>query len=125
MPTSVRFYRDQLGFEIISTSPVLGPDRFHWCLLRNGEAELMLNSAFEFDHERPVPPEPFRVRAHDDTCLYLSCPDVDAAHAELRARGVAVQPPKIASYGMKQMYLKDPDGFVLCYQWPDGSQHSF
>jgi catechol 2,3-dioxygenase-like lactoylglutathione lyase family enzyme len=25
MPTSVRFYRDQLGFEIVSHSPVLGP----------------------------------------------------------------------------------------------------
>ncbi len=44
MPNSIRFYRDQLGFEIVSTSPYLGgnTDRFHWCLLRLGTAEIML-----------------------------------------------------------------------------------
>ena len=35
MPTSVRFYRDILGFEVVATSPNLGGEgRFHWCLLR-------------------------------------------------------------------------------------------
>jgi hypothetical protein len=23
----------------------------------------------------------------------------------------------VAPYGMKQMYLHDPDGFGLCFQW--------
>ena len=32
MPTSVRFYRDALGFEVVSTSPLLSEDRFHWAL---------------------------------------------------------------------------------------------
>jgi hypothetical protein len=41
MPTSVKFYRDKLGFEVVTTSPVLGPDRFHWALLRRGSAEIM------------------------------------------------------------------------------------
>jgi catechol 2,3-dioxygenase-like lactoylglutathione lyase family enzyme len=36
MPASVKFYRDMLGFEVVTTSPVLGPDRFHWALLRLG-----------------------------------------------------------------------------------------
>jgi hypothetical protein len=34
MATSVKFYRDMLGFEVVTKSPVLGPDRFHWVLLR-------------------------------------------------------------------------------------------
>ena len=54
MPTSVRFYRDMLGFKIISNSPMLGEDRFHWALLGLGDAELMLNTAHEFDDERPA-----------------------------------------------------------------------
>ena len=30
MPTSIRFYRDQLGFTVKTTSPALGgEDRFH------------------------------------------------------------------------------------------------
>jgi len=119
MPTSVRFYRDQLGFEVVTTSPLLGPDpdKFHWCLLRLGAAEIMLNDIYEYDHERPVPPDPARAAAHRDTCLYFGCPDVDRAWEELRAKGISVQPPKVAPYGMKQIGFSDPDGYGLCFQW--------
>jgi catechol 2,3-dioxygenase-like lactoylglutathione lyase family enzyme len=117
MPTSVKFYRDKLGFEVVSTSPVLGPDRFHWALLRLGGAEVMLNTAYEFDNERPVPADRARVAAHGDTGLFFGCRDVDAAYEELRDKGVTVKPPTVARYGMKQLYLKDPDGYGLCFQW--------
>jgi glyoxylase I family protein len=117
MPTSVRFYRDKLGFTVASHSPVLGENRFHWAMLRLGDAELMLNTAYEFDEERPVPPDSARVEHHEDTCLYFSCQDVDAACEELRGKGVEVRKPVITSYGMKQMYLRDPDGYALCFQW--------
>ncbi len=119
MPTSVRFYRDLLGFDIVSHSPHLGgdPDRFHWCWLRLDGAEVMLNTAYEFDEERPLPPDAARTAAHQDTTLYFGCPDVDAAYEELRAKGLEVQKPKVAPYGMKQMYLLDPDGYGICFQW--------
>ena len=118
MPTAVQFYRDKLGFAVVTTSPPLGgDDRFHWCLLRLGDAELMLNTAYEFDDQRPSREEHTRARGHQDTCLFIGCPDVDGAYDELRARGVEVNAPKVAPYGMKQLYLKDPDGFGLCFQW--------
>jgi len=117
MPTALKFYRDVLGFEIVSTSPELGPDKYHWVWLRLGGAEVMLNTAYEFDSERPVPADRARVAAHDDTCLYFGCPDVDGAYEELREKRLAVKPPKLAPYGMKQLYLKDPDGYNLCFQW--------
>src|SRR4030095_15238124 len=91
MPRSVRFYRDLLGFEVMSTSPVLGEDRFHWALLRLGGAELMLNTAYEFDNERPAEPDRARASAHEDTGLFFGCPDVDAAYEELRGKGVKVK----------------------------------
>ena len=117
MPTSVRFYRDKLGFEVVNTSPVLGPDKFHWALLRLGSAEIMLNTAYEFDSERPVPADRARIAAHGDTGLFFGCPDVDAAYEDFRDKGVAVKPPKVAPYGMKQLSLSDPDGYGLCFQW--------
>jgi glyoxylase I family protein len=118
MPTSLRFYRDALGFAIVSTSPPLGDDRFHWAWLRLGEAELMLNTAYEFDDDRPAVADNARKAAHDDTCLFFGCPDVDAAYEELRGNGVSLKAPVITRYGMKQMYLRDPDGYGLCFQWP-------
>ena len=116
MPTSVRFYRDVLGFEIVQTSPRDG-DFFDWGMLRLNDTHVMLNTAYEQD-SRPSQPDPVCLSAHGDTCLYFSCPDVHAAYQHLHTRGIDVQEPKVAPYGMKQLYLKDPDGYSLCFQWP-------
>ena len=115
MPASVAFYRDVLGFEVVSTSEP-GP-RFDWALLRLDGVELMLNTAYEAD-ARPAEPDPARIAAHADTGIFLGCPDVDGAYEHLRARGVEVEPPATQGYGMRQLYVSDPDGYVLCFQWP-------
>jgi catechol 2,3-dioxygenase-like lactoylglutathione lyase family enzyme len=95
----------------------MGEDYFHWCLLRLGEAELMLNTAYEFNDERPPTPDGERVLGHQDTGLYFSCPVVDGAYEQFQAKGVTVEKPNVAPYGMKQVYLRDPDGYSLCFQW--------
>lgn len=116
MPTSMRFYRDVLGFELIQSSPGEG-DRFDWGWLRLQGADLMLNTAYERD-DRPPSPDPVRHAAHADTGLYFACADPDAVHRHLRAHGIEAAPPKIAPYGMKQLYVADPDGYWLCFQCP-------
>jgi len=52
-----------------------------------------------------------RVAAHGDTALFFGGPDVDAAYRAIRQQGIAHR-------GMKQLYLTDPDGYSLCFQWP-------
>ena len=115
MPTSVAFYCDVLGFEI-ATSDGKPKPHFDWVLLRRDGIHVMLNTAYEKD-ERPSHPDRERVVAHRDVTLYFACPDVDAAYHHLRALKVDAKEPKIAWYGMKQLYLNDPDGFELCFQW--------
>lgn len=113
MPTSIAFYCGVLGFEIVSTSEP--GDRFDWALLRLNGLDLMLNTAYE-EHEPPPTPDPDRVAGRGVT-LFFGCPDVDAAYAHLRARGVGVEKPVTRDYGMKQLAVTDPDGFNLCFQW--------
>ena len=115
MPESVHFYRDLLGFELVATSGP-GPS-FGWALLRLNGVELMLNTAYEDEH-RPLAPDPSRVAAHGDTALYFGCPDVDLAYHQLRALGLDVKETANTYYGMRQLHVKDPDGFALCLQWP-------
>jgi catechol 2,3-dioxygenase-like lactoylglutathione lyase family enzyme len=117
MPTSIRFYRDVLGFEVAENAKPVATDDFGWCLLKasNG-TEIMLNTAYDYG-ERPELPDPARIAAHGDTCLYIGCPDVDAAYRHIREKGLAINEPKVAPYGMKQLYLTDPDGFGVCFQW--------
>jgi len=126
MPTSVRFYRDILGFTVDQHAKPVATDDFGWCLLRHGDnTEIMLNTAYDYG-ERPEVPDPTRIAGHRDTCLYIGCPDVDAAYKHLTDKGLKINPPKVAWYGMKQLYVTDPDGFGLCFQWraqtPENSQ---
>jgi glyoxylase I family protein len=117
MPDSVRFYRDLLEFELVSHSPFYAEGQFHWALLRGHRAELMLNTAYD-EGERPANPEPARVAAHGEVTLYFGCPDVEVAYRLLLERGLHVNPPKVAHYGMKQFYFSDPDGYGICFQHP-------
>ena len=114
MPRALAFYRDILGFEIVADSGK--DDDSSWVWLRLNDSDLMLNDQYEPGH---VPPEcpAERVRWHDDTCLYFGCPDPDAAYDYLKSKGIDLKPPKVAPYGMKQLYLHDPDGYGLCFQW--------
>jgi len=116
MPTSIRFYRDILGFTVHSSSPARSPDDFDWCWLKLNGTDLMLNTAYERD-SRPPAPDLARIAAHDDTGLFIGCPDIDSAYQYLLSKGLDLKPPKVAPYGMKQLYLKDPDGFGICFQW--------
>ncbi|HEX6125645.1 MAG TPA: VOC family protein [Pyrinomonadaceae bacterium] len=113
MPTSLAFYRDKLGFRITGDSGQ--GDESGWVMLELGDATIMLNTAYDAG-ERPAAPDPARSAAHGDTCIYFVCPDVDAAYEHLKANGLETRPPEVAYYGMRQLYVKDPDGYNLCFQ---------
>jgi uncharacterized glyoxalase superfamily protein PhnB len=119
VPTSIAFYRDVLGFEVVQASKPFtdAKDDSGWAMLRLNGVELMLNNAYE-NNVRPPQPDAARVLGHRDTILYFACRDVDGTYTHLRERGVAAEPPKVAYYGMKQVYVKDPDGYGLVFQWP-------
>jgi glyoxylase I family protein len=55
--------------------------------LRHGEAELMLNTAYD-DGERPLTPDTTRVASHADTGLFMGCEDREGAYAHLLSQGV-------------------------------------
>ena len=113
MPTSLGFYRDVLGFQVASEVPA--DDRCDWVRLTLHGSELMLNTAYEED-ERPPTPDPVRVTAHGDATLYFICASADTAYRLLREAGLEPSEPATAHYGMRQTYVKDPDGYELCFQ---------
>ena len=118
MNEALAFYRDRLGFELGADSGEVDTPEgrfFHWCWLRLGDANVMLNTAYD-EGERPLERDPARQAAHGDICLYFACPDVDGTAQKLRALGLTVEGPETASYGMRQTWLHDPDGYQLCFQ---------
>jgi uncharacterized glyoxalase superfamily protein PhnB len=105
---SVAFYRDRLGFEMTGAWEPEG--RLAWCRLQRGGSWLMLQQACDEDG-------PAEVRRRG-VGFYFTCDDADALFAEFTARGLTLAPPTVAFYGMKQLFLKDPDGYELCFQNP-------
>ncbi len=118
MPSSISFYRDLLGFSVVETDRESGDD-VDWALLHFNGVELMLNTAYEKAF-RPATPDPKRMAQREDFTLYFGCPDVDAAYAHLRAKGLQIAPPVVTHYGFKTLGVKDPDGFNLVFHWRAG-----
>jgi uncharacterized glyoxalase superfamily protein PhnB len=112
MRESVAFYRDVLGFEVLGTHEPDG--HLCWAMLKLGGASLMLNAKHE-DEERPPAPEP--TKGHEDITLYIVCENVDQTYAELREK-IQLDPPVNTYYGMRQIFVMDPDGFQICFQEP-------
>jgi uncharacterized glyoxalase superfamily protein PhnB len=115
MPTSLHFYRDLLGFAIVQQSQF--HDNCGWAWLHLGGSEIMLNTAYE-DVCRPAEPDPSRIQAHHDTVVYFGCSDVDAVCEFIKSKGISAAEPKNTPYGMRQLYIEDPDGFGICFQHP-------
>ncbi len=115
MRRSLEFYRDILGFEIHMDSG--GGDDASWVWIAKDGTHLMLNDQYEPGRVPAAPPRE-RTKWHKDTCLYLGCADPDAVFEFLRSKGVDLDPPQVTSYGMKHLYLKDPDGYGICFQSP-------
>jgi uncharacterized glyoxalase superfamily protein PhnB len=102
------FYMDKLGFEMVGKWEPQG--KLAWCKLRRDGAVIMLQQACEEDG-----PAGERGRGIG---FYFNCDDVDAMYGEVVARGLTVNPPKAAFYGEKQLSLRDPGGYSLCFQSP-------
>ncbi|MGE3314146.1 MAG: VOC family protein [Planctomycetaceae bacterium] len=105
---SVDFYQ-QLGFEMVARWE-LEDGTLGWCRMRRGGVLVMLQQACVED-------EPAAGRGHG-VAFFINCDDVDKLHAELRSRGIPVGPVETTFYQMKQVYLKDPDGYQLCFDSP-------
>jgi catechol 2,3-dioxygenase-like lactoylglutathione lyase family enzyme len=51
----------------------------------------------------------------DGLRLWLQVRDLDAAHAELRGRGVPItREPRREPWGLLEMWVADPDGVAIC-----------
>jgi uncharacterized glyoxalase superfamily protein PhnB len=115
MSRALAFYRDVLGFAVVSASPEVetAEGRFsHFMWLRFGGAEIMLNTLYD-SNERPMQAPDKRSK---DAVFYVGCSDVDLAYQELTDRGLNAERPKVAPYGLKLFSVEDPDGYTIVFQ---------
>lgn len=103
---SLRFYRDRLGFA--EEGRAEADSRLFWCRVARGGASLMLQA---WDPEDG----PLDGRGRG-VSLYFLCDDADALYEEFVSKGVQLDPPHAEDYGMRQLFVPEPDGYVICFE---------
>ncbi|MDH3206697.1 MAG: VOC family protein [Gemmatimonadota bacterium] len=105
---SIQFYTDALGFEVVGKAE--GEDGIFWCRLRRGGACFMMQQ-LDSGADLATPPAP-------SVGFYFVCDDVDEVFAEFARRGLALDAPAEAYYGMRQLSVPDPDGYGVIFESP-------
>ena len=108
---SIRFYQGRLGFRLEKLWENKG--EIGWAQLECAGIRVMLNGS-----HRISPRERCKRPAHADTVLYFYVDDVDALHTQLRNLGEQVGELENEFHGIRDFYLRDPDGYELGFGTP-------
>ncbi|PIE54379.1 MAG: hypothetical protein CSA35_06615 [Dethiosulfovibrio peptidovorans] len=120
---SVTFYADALGFEVVAlvtetheTETNLSPGRHYvWALIRSGPVEIMLQEEKSLREDiSALAQTPIGASA----TVYLETENLEALHGRIRERVEIVKDLEVSWYGMKELYVRDRDGYILALAEP-------
>lgn len=126
MVASLRFYHDVLGADLAFTvdgeqntdMPGEISDKVVFASVRAGEAEIMLQERSSLLADSPAFDASTQPGA--SATLYFRVDDVDAIAARLPGDTPILKPLETSWYGMREIWIRDPDGYVLTIGTPDG-----
>ena len=107
MAKTLAFYRDDLSLQVLNTFGPSGKEAWA-CLGSPKRDQIMLYT--EVAGMAGV--------ENNHTVYYFKPEDVKGLHARLKQRGHAVSEMGVTVYGMREFYLKDPDGRQLTFGQP-------
>jgi catechol 2,3-dioxygenase-like lactoylglutathione lyase family enzyme len=114
---STVFYEKALGARRLGASD---HDHIYQRILRDGDLLLQLHSWDDEDH--PNLTNPGKAPVGHGVLLWFEVPDFDAAVARVRALGarILLKPHINPAPRHREIWIEDPDGYVLVLASPDG-----
>lgn len=113
---STAFYRDVLGFSVVTTVPDAAPFVFVW--LRRGNVNVFLNARQGVSEDLPE----LATRPVGGTnTLFITIEaesaetGIDALFAGVKPQAHVMMPLKNQFYGMREFGVQDPDGYVILF----------
>ena len=107
--TSIQFYRDILGFEVVDRMDDIGLTA--WASLKRGPNRIMLTSASYLKSPRANSDGSL----DSDVIHYFHCEDVVGIRSYLENAGVSVSDYYVRFYQKKEIEFRDPDGRLLIF----------
>jgi len=86
-----------------------------WAQFVSNKAEVMVQRRDSLASELPLFAD---MPTGASASLYLGVDDLDALHARLKDAVPTVRDLQTAFYGMREWYIRDPDGYVVCLAQP-------
>ena len=124
MARSLAFYRDVLGLRVVV---LVGADRSLlpdgdgadavFATLEGVDGQLMLQTAASLADDLPAFTADQQPQASGT--LYFRGVDPDIVAGKVTPEQV-VKGPLVQWYGMRELYLRDPDGYIICLGISDG-----
>ena len=113
---STAFYRDVLGFSVVTTVPDAAPFVFVW--LQRDTVNVFLNALEGVSGD--VPSLANRSVGGTNTLFITIEADsvekgIDTLHAEVAGKANVVMPLKNQFYGLREFAVEDPDGYIIFF----------
>ena len=111
---SLAFYRDVLGFSVVTTVPDAAPFVFVW--LQRDDVKVFLNTAGSV--KDALPGLAARPIGGTNTLFMIveaatPAEGIDALFDSVTSQARVVMPLKDQFYGMREFGIEDPDGYVI------------
>ena len=111
---SIAFYRDVLGFTLVTTVPDASP--FVFAIVQSGPVQIFLNAPEPAIAEYPA----FKDRPIGGTLtLFIDVHDIRRSHDELKDKVKIVMPLEHKWYGVTEFAFEDPDGYLITFAEQD------
>jgi catechol 2,3-dioxygenase-like lactoylglutathione lyase family enzyme len=107
---SIAFYRDVLGFTLVTTVPDASP--FVFAIVQSGPVQIFLNALEPAIAEYPA----FKDRPIGGTLtLFIDVQNIKGSHDELQDKVKIVMPLEHKWYGVTEFAFEDPDGYLITF----------
>ena len=119
IPTTVSYYCNVLGFDLRMLvdetmqgfeDTTIDPSKTYiWAMVGHGDVEIMFQLKSNLEKEiGPLPAAPVL-----SGTVYMETDDADTYYDRIKDQAVIHKKPDTAWYGMREFYVKDPDGYLL------------
>jgi lactoylglutathione lyase len=110
IPACLSFYRDVLRMQVLWAD-----EDGHYVSFKTGDVVLALNRKQAMAEVVGSSNRPACADGQDPITLILAVDDVDVAHQELMAKGIAfvTQPMDRPHWGIRAAHFRDPDGNLI------------
>lgn len=108
------FYKDVLGFELVTSVPQEG-ETLDWAMMKRDSVEMMFQSRPSLSGELPL----FTEKAIGGALVfYIEVADIQALYSSLKGRVTLLQEPHQTFYDTLEFVIQDCNGFVLTFAEP-------